>query len=698
MKTFKYLSLVLLLIQSISNFAYSQIGFSNKVDSLQNLIFSATLNKLDREISGDTATTIGGAPYTIVSRHYANASNPKAAQFIYEKFLSFGLSTRYMNNSSTSVNVIGKKVGYKYPNQYFIISSHYDDMPSGTIAPGADDNGSGTCGVIEAARIVSTLNLPYTVVFITFDEEERGLYGSYAYADSAYAHNDSILGVLNLDMISYDGNNDGKCFVTYNNPSSQFADDYISAIKYYQPTLVPIKNYDLTANSDHAPFWAKNWKAVLMIEDENDFTPYYHTVNDKYSSLNLSYFLKMARAGLAGIISFAGDYKMQFTHTPLNTGNYTAPRTATAVIKSGNGIATGSNAPRLYFKLNNGSFSYVNPSYTNLDTFKFTIPAQPLGTTVSYYFAAQDPEANFVCTYPAGGKGLNPPGSIAPTELFTYSVANVTYINIGNGSTVVGYPYYTYYMDSKTDMLYTSNEIISSGGGAGTIAQIGFNVSDYSSQLMDGFTVKMQNYPGTTISNFTTTNWTTVFSGSYTVPGTGWKYIELTTPFFYDGTNSLLIEICYNNSSYTTNTNVFGTTVANTIVHNHQDIQSGDGCVQITTPGSVTAKPNISLMYTNIVSVHNGSTGLPKDFSLSQNYPNPFNPFTKIDFALPKQSFVTIKVYDMLGREVGTLLNDNKPAGYYSIDFNASELSSGVYVYTITAGSYTQSMRMVILK
>ncbi|HPS65080.1 MAG TPA: M28 family peptidase, partial [Ignavibacteria bacterium] len=620
MKIYKYLILITLSLLLFTNFSLAQIGFSARVDSLQNLIFSSTLNKLDREISGDTSTMIGGAPYTIVSRHYANASNAKAAQFIYEKFLSFGLSARYMNNSSTSVNVIGKKTGYKYPNKYFIISSHYDDMPSGSTAPGADDNGSGTCGVIEAARIISTLNLPYTVVFITFDEEERGLYGSYAYVDSAYAHGDSIMGVVNLDMIAYDGNNDGKCFVVHNNPSSLFADDFISAMKYYQPTLNPIKTYDLTANSDHAPFWTKNWNAFLLIEDENDFTPFYHTVNDKYSSLNLSYFLKMAKASLAGVISYAGDYRMSFTHVPLNTGNFTNARVATAVIKSGNGIATGTNAPRLYYKINNGSFSYVNPSYTNLDTFKFTIPAQVLGTTVSYYFAAQDPQANFVCTYPAGGKGLNPPGSVPPSDVFTYTVANVTFVNVGNGNTAVGYPYYTYYMDSRTDMLYTPAEIQAAGGSAGTIAKIGFDVTSFSSQMMNGFNIKMQNYINSTIFGFENNYWTTVYSGTYQVTGTGWQYIELNTPFFYDGASSLLVEICFNNSSYTTNTTVNGTTVANTIVHNHQDISSGDGCVQITTPGSVTAKPNISLMYTNILSAHNNQTGMPKDYSLSQNY------------------------------------------------------------------------------
>ena len=77
---------------------------------------------------------------------------------------------------------------------------------------------------------------------------------------------------------------------------------------------------------------------------------------------------------------------------------------------------------------------------------------------------------------------------------------------------------------------------------------------------------------------------------------------------------------------------------------------------------------------------NNGNT-IPEAYSLKQNYPNPFNPVTKINYALPKSGLVTLKVYDVLGREVVSLVNENKPAGSYSVDFNASNLTSGVYFY-----------------
>lgn len=88
----------------------------------------------------------------------------------------------------------------------------------------------------------------------------------------------------------------------------------------------------------------------------------------------------------------------------------------------------------------------------------------------------------------------------------------------------------------------------------------------------------------------------------------------------------------------------------------------------------------------------------PSVFSLSQNYPNPFNPATSIAYQLPVNSFVTLKIYDVLGKEVTTLVNEQKPAGKYKVQFDASELGSGVYFYTLSAGNFVQSRKMILLK
>ena len=89
---------------------------------------------------------------------------------------------------------------------------------------------------------------------------------------------------------------------------------------------------------------------------------------------------------------------------------------------------------------------------------------------------------------------------------------------------------------------------------------------------------------------------------------------------------------------------------------------------------------------------------IPVEYALSQNYPNPFNPTTKINFALPKSGLVSMKVYDILGKEVATLVNEVKNAGSYTVDFNASSLTSGVYFYKVSVNGFSEVKKMLLLK
>ncbi len=89
---------------------------------------------------------------------------------------------------------------------------------------------------------------------------------------------------------------------------------------------------------------------------------------------------------------------------------------------------------------------------------------------------------------------------------------------------------------------------------------------------------------------------------------------------------------------------------------------------------------------------------VPKEFALAQNYPNPFNPSTVISYQLPANSAVSLKVFDAIGREIATLVNEVKEAGSYSVQFNASHLSNGIYFYTIKAGNFTATKKLTLLK
>ncbi len=93
-----------------------------------------------------------------------------------------------------------------------------------------------------------------------------------------------------------------------------------------------------------------------------------------------------------------------------------------------------------------------------------------------------------------------------------------------------------------------------------------------------------------------------------------------------------------------------------------------------------------------------GTEAVPTTMALRQNYPNPFNPSTQIAYELPGRSHVTIRVYDLLGKVVTTIIDEQRPAGRYVATWNASDLPSGIYFCRMTAESFTRSMKMVLMK
>ncbi len=130
-------------------------------------------------------------------------------------------------------------------------------------------------------------------------------------------------------------------------------------------------------------------------------------------------------------------------------------------------------------------------------------------------------------------------------------------------------------------------------------------------------------------------------------------------------------------------------------------------------PDSVGTRNGLILFVSNdqkgadtVVVSGNGTTtgidkaenGLPKVFALDQNYPNPFNPATTITFSVGTHSYTSLRVFDALGREVATLISQEKSAGIYQVTFDASKLPSGVYFYRLTAGDFTQVKKMLLVK
>lgn len=108
--------------------------------------------------------------------------------------------------------------------------------------------------------------------------------------------------------------------------------------------------------------------------------------------------------------------------------------------------------------------------------------------------------------------------------------------------------------------------------------------------------------------------------------------------------------------------------------------------------GTTSAVINVTGIDENLIDIN------PSSFKLYNNYPNPFNPSTKIRYAIPQTSFAVLKVYSITGQEVATLINEVKTPGVYEVNFDASKLSSGVYIYRLQAGSFIDVKEMVLLK
>lgn len=149
-------------------------------------------------------------------------------------------------------------------------------------------------------------------------------------------------------------------------------------------------------------------------------------------------------------------------------------------------------------------------------------------------------------------------------------------------------------------------------------------------------------------------------------------------------------------------------TAANSITAGPNFMIAGSGDVTFHTNGRIYLRPGIVILQggslrstrdSALVGVRPQPTPtVPIEFALRQNYPNPFNPTTTFSFDLPGSSHVVLTVFDILGREVARTVNETLPAGRYTRTFNASGLASGMYIYRLTAGMYSDTKRMLLLK
>ncbi len=295
------------------------------------------------KLSGVETVQIDGTTYQIDTRFtstmFSGAANAKGFDFVRQQAQAWKFTSANLEEDPFTTGVSGKNLvltipGTNNPGSQVLLTGHLDSISgsSSTLAPGANDNGTGSATLLEAARILRQYRWDRTIKIIFFTGEEQGLFGSAAYTqDHAMG---SILGVLNLDMFGYDSNGD-RCMEIHIGtlPSSlDVGTCFNTAIGAYSLNLTrDFLTSTATNRSDHASFWNVGVGAIEIAENffndgqaggcvGSDANPNYHTTNDRIvTNMNPSYALSIAKTALATISSMAIPLNACFSATPAIT-------------------------------------------------------------------------------------------------------------------------------------------------------------------------------------------------------------------------------------------------------------------------------------------------------------------------------------------------------------------------------------------
>lgn len=232
----------------------------------------------------------------------------QAGAWLGQQYEALGYQVTYHEHDRTMApNIIAEKPGASIPDEIVIICGHYDSisLQPYVLAPGADDNGTGTAATLTAARVLADEHFERTIRFIAFSGEEQGLRGSQAYAQQAAAIGENIIGVINLDMIGYVDSAPGDLEVIGNAISTSLVDLFIECGETYTSLETNrLINGNITA-SDHSPFWVQGYPAMLGIEDYPVQYPDYHSINDTVDKVTPAFMTESTRAAVATIAHLA---------------------------------------------------------------------------------------------------------------------------------------------------------------------------------------------------------------------------------------------------------------------------------------------------------------------------------------------------------------------------------------------------------
>jgi len=527
------------------------------------------------------------------TRYWNNANHDSVSRWVQARFLATGITDvaldSFLYSSTLQANVVATIPGTVTPSAELIVGGHHDDMPSSGLAPGADDNASGTAAAIEMARVLKLINYQpaYTMRFMGYAAEEAGLRGSASYAQRARTANRDIRVMQNYDMIGnrYQAPTDNSVYVVWYTTSEAYRDLHAAMMRMYTP-LIPVATTSYRTGSDSYSFWQQNYRTVFCIE--RNFSPYYHSSNDLLQYLDITYCANIVKSGLAMLLT--------------------------------------------------------------LDMMPATVAGLQLrdcGDGTSLY-ASWD--------------------SVQVLDLYRYKV----YVGTAPGA-------YT------SDSMVTARWTRLNGLTAGTRYYVGVSIVDLAGR--EGIITELSQVPKT-VPEKPTGVWVENWAHGALLTWRQNLEMDLQGYNIYRSIDSMtnFVPLTTLPSTDTLCVDTAGTAWPRFYFLTAID-SSGNESVHSDT---VVLGP--------VVSVGESRSGHPFTFRLDQNYPNPFNPMTNIGFEVGGSGVVTLKVFDVLGRQVAILVDEAKFPGRYDVVWDATAAASGVYFCTLRSEGKLATKRMLLVR
>ncbi len=322
-------------------------------------------------------------------------TNHAARDWMAGKFNEFGYDSvvidpfvAEINGTPTEChNVIAYKIGTVFPDYHIIVGAHRDAVPG---SPGADDNGSGTDAVLEIARVLRGIDTRMTFIFVLFDAEEWGLYGSWHYANAAAERGDSIVLMLNMDMIAHYENDNQARIYHGSNPSFAELWQYLADSL---PQIGIAATLHAGRSSDNLPFDRNGYDAIFV--HEYIFSTVYHSPQDSTTYLNFDYLTRMTKASLATayVVGETHPVAPLVFDCPGGTPSMLLPGLATTlqllVQEQGDGILVPGTV-QLHSFADSGATQSVPMVEVGGGLYEADLPPAGCFSVVNFYFSAEE--------------------------------------------------------------------------------------------------------------------------------------------------------------------------------------------------------------------------------------------------------------------------------------------------------------------